>query len=380
MLAYLSILFKPLREFTNVIVRSGLGLSLFPILILVGIGTILYSLFEGWSLLDSLYATIITVTTIGYGDLSPQTPGGRIFAIFFSLTAIGLASYAISTLAAVVIDFQTDRIARSIREKRMNKIVNLKDHMIICGATIVGHRTAADFVNRGIPFILIEKDEQRLKWAMLWLHEGYVSKRQQHFKNLDIVDFSAEEDKSIDELASETGTLYLHEDPTDEQQLRIAGIERARGLVAAMPDDRDNISIILSAREMVRILDNERLRIVSLASDEWNIRRIYLAGADQVTSTNMVGGYHIASQMVSPELGQFWNNMLFRKGDHGDVRFDDFHIEQNSKWLSRPAGEFSDSQNQNVVAIKRAEHYIYNPDPNETLKLGDVLIIFGKQN
>ena len=136
---------------------------------------------------------------------------------------------------------------------------------------------------------------------------------------------------------------------------------------------------VFNNREMVRILNNEKLRIVARASNEWNFRRLYLAGADQVTSANMIGGYHMASQMVSPELGEFWNNMLFRKGDHGDVLFDDFRIGSESPWLSKPAGSFSDSQDQNVVAIKRGERFLYNPDPKEVLQLDDVLIIFGKK-
>lgn len=122
-------LFNTVKSFINRLRRSSLGIGVIPIMLLIALGTTVYSAFEEWSLLDALYATIITITTVGYGDLNPQTLTGRIFSIFFTLAAIGFASYAISTLAAVTIEHELERYKRNLQERRMNQIQALKNHI-----------------------------------------------------------------------------------------------------------------------------------------------------------------------------------------------------------------------------------------------------------
>lgn len=181
MLPYLISIFRTTRQILLKAKRSALGLLILPLLALVLIGTIAYSILEGWSLLDSLYVTIITITTVGYGDLTPSSFGGRLFAIIFTIAAIGLAGYAISALAALVIEYESTRDARTMEERRMQRIADLNNHMIVCGASSVGHRVANEFRKQGLPFVLFETDEAKLKHALLWLHEGYVSKRMAHY-------------------------------------------------------------------------------------------------------------------------------------------------------------------------------------------------------
>ena len=357
--------------------RSSISIAIIPILLLLFVGTVGYSLLEGWSLFESLYATVITITTVGYGDFSPSTLFGRIFAIIFTLVAIGLAGYAISTLAVVIIEHQLTRRSRLLEEHRMNGIRHLKEHMIICGAGILGHRVANEFRKRNMPFILIEEDEETLKWALLWMHGGYVSKRNRHYHHLDEVDFSEEENKSVAELADELGILYLMDDPTDEQKLRQAGIERAQGLVTALKDDRDNMAVVLSGRDMANRLDNPNLRIISGVLDEWNMHRIYLAGADKVISPNISSGFQIASTMLDPAVGEFWERMLYGKNDDQLVRFSDLPLNENSPWIGQTVASLKQQTSQLVVAIKRDNDYLYAPDGEETLKSDDVLIVLG---
>lgn len=354
---------------------SGLGVASIPILILVVVGTLVYSKLEGWSLLDSLYATIITMTTVGYGDLSPQSAAGRIFAIFFALSAIGIASYAVSTFAAVIIENQLARQRRKVRERRMKRIEALHDHVIICGGSVVGHRTANELRKRQTPFVLIEPDEAALRWALLWLHEGYVRKRQKIWRDLDDVDVTVEEQKSVAELGAEVDILYLVEDPTQETALRHAGIERARGLVTAMNDDRDNISICLSGRDMANRLGNAKLRIVARVVNEWNLRRLSLAGADKTIAPNMSAGFQVASQMLDPVLAEFWDHMLFHREQL--VRFTDVDIAEQPALIGKTVSDLKREQGHLAVAIKRKGEFLFAPGDEITLESGDCIVVLG---
>ena len=355
--------------------RSSLLPLLIPFLLLITVGTIVYATLEDWSLFDSLYATIITITTVGYGDLSPQTQNGRIFAIFFTLVAIGLAGYSISSAAAVIFENQHEKIERKKYERRMNKISQLSNHIIVCGGGILGNRAANEFKRRQFPFVFIENDEAKLKRALLWMHESYIEKRTRHYNSLDEVDWSIEERMSIEELARDTGVLYMLEDPTEEQQLRTAGIHRAYGVVAAMEDDRDNTTIILSARDMSKRLDNPKLRVVASARDETNMHTLYLAGADRVISPNIMGGFTVASNMLDHDAAEFWDNMLFQQNQN--IRFGDMQVGDYPQIVGWTTDELRHKLNQLVVAIRRKGEFMYAPAPDETILADDVLIVIG---
>ena len=355
--------------------RSSLLPLLLPFLLLILVGTIVYSILEGWTLFDSLYATIITITTVGYGDLSPQSQSGRVFAIFFTLFAIGLAGYAISSAAAVIFETQQRNHEKRKYEQRMNEISKLSNHIIVCGGNIIGNRAASEFKRRQFPFVIIESDEAKLKQALLWMHESYMDKRIRHYESLDEVDWSIEERMSIDELANDTGILYMLEDPTEEQQLRIAGVHRAYGVVAAMEDDRDNTTIILSARDMAKRLNNAKLRIVGSARDETNMHTLYLAGADRVISPNIMGGFTLATNMLDHDAAEFWDNMLFRQGQ--SIRFGDMHVRDYPHIVGWKADELRLKLSQLVIAIRRNGEFMHMPAPEEVIEADDVLIVIG---
>jgi voltage-gated potassium channel len=324
--------------------RSNLVPLLLPFLLLIAIGTLVYARLESWTLLNALYATIITITTVGYGDLSPQTAAGRTFAIFFTLFAIGLAGYALN-------------------------------HVIVCGGGILANRAAGEFRRRNVPFVIVEAEEAKLKRTLLWLHGPYVEKRQRHYATLDEVDLSVEERKTVQELAEETGILYMLEDPTDEQQLRAAGVNRAYGVVAALEDDRDNTTIILSARDMARRLGNAKLRIVASARDELNMHTLYLAGADRVISPNMMGGFTIASQMLDHDTAELWDQMLFQSSEQ--MRFGDLKVVDYPDLIGKTTEDVRRALAQLVLAIRRDGQFLYTPEPTEIVRRDDILIVMG---
>ena len=343
-----------------------------PLVTLTLIGTFTYVLLEGWTPLDALYATIITMTTVGYGDLTPTTPAGRLFSIFFTLGAIGLASYAISSLAASVIEKQTAKTARRIRRRRMRQIGELRNHIIVCGGTVVGHRVGSELLRRGRPFVLIEADESRLRHAFNWMNPEYIARLRRQFSKMERATFDDIDSRSLSDLAADIGVLYVLDDPTNENVLLQVGIGRASGIITAMDDDSDNIAIILSARDIVSKLDNERLRIISRVSDENNIRRVYLAGADKITAPNMVGGLQMVDHMVNPAVGELWDQMLYNAEQN--MRFSEWRLAQHPEWIGRTVGELRRKLSVLTLTIHRNNGYVNAPSSEEVLAADDVLI------
>ncbi|MEZ4865589.1 MAG: NAD-binding protein [Caldilineaceae bacterium] len=371
LIAVITALTKSIRQAR----RSSLLPLLAPFLLLIAIGTVAYARLENWTFFDALYATIITITTVGYGDLSPHTAAGRAFAIFFTLFAIGLAGYALSTAAATVFEGHHAKLELKRLKNRMQQIAALSTHVIICGGGILANRAASEFSRRKVPFVIIEADEVKLKHTLLWLHAPYVEKRQRHYATLAEVDLSIEERKTVQELAEETGILYMLEDPTDEQQLRAAGVNRAYGVVAAMEDDRDNTTIILSARDMARRLDNAKLRIVASARNELNMHTLYLAGADRVISPNIMGGFTVASQMLDHDTAELWDQMLYQSNEQ--MRFGDLKAVDYPELIGKTTDDVRRTLAQLVLAIRRDGKFLYTPEPTEIVQRDDTLIVMG---
>jgi voltage-gated potassium channel len=243
---------------------DNLRVIVLVILLLIA-GTIGFRYLEGWSPLDSLYTTVITITTVGYGDFTPQTPAGRIFAIFFGVVAVGVAGYAISNLAAWMIQRQQNRTAYKLRERKMKQLDELKDHIIVCGSGTISAQAAREFYKSNIPLILIDTDETALRLTMLLMEEEFLQHRAEQYRRLGFLsdDTSRVEQLTLAQLSGDLGVLYLLEDPTEDQTLYKAGIERARGLVTVMNNDRDNLFVVLSARQLASRVDNSELYIVA---------------------------------------------------------------------------------------------------------------------
>jgi voltage-gated potassium channel len=310
--------------------------ALLLIVVVMGGGTLGYAVIEGWDILDALYMTIITMATIGYGETHPLSDGGRVFTIGLIIVSIGTAGYAVSTVAAFIVEGEFYRI---IRERRMDqRIAQLTHHVIVCGGGRTGKYIADEFYRTQTPFVLIEQDEEVLRSA------------------LQIGDFP-----------------YLQGDATDDETLRLAGIERAKGLVAALGEDKDNVFITLSARAL-----NPTLRVIARVNDDANASKLLKAGADEVVSPNRIGGLRMASIMIRPAVVTFLDEMLRVPGQ--TLRVDEAHIDQAPGLIGKTLGQADIGRRTGmlVMAIKSPDSgYRFNPGANTVLKTGDILIVVG---
>ena len=363
------------RNFFHQLMRNQTVLVLVPITVLLLVGTGGYALLEGWSLLDALYATIITVTTVGYGDLSPVTPGGRIFAIFFAVGAIGMASYAISAVATRVITWEQARVEQNKLEKRMQIIENLQNHVIICGVSNIGRISGLYFTRAYQDFILVEADEDRLRRALLYLDGEYLRKKFGGYYDIaNAVDVTEDEQLPLEKLAGKVDIPYLLAEPTEDSTLIAAGIGRAKGVVASLDSDERNLFTVVSARALAQRLDNTKLRIVALVHDDKNGTKLGVAGADQLVMPEKGSGQQIQMSMMAPRLADFaWRTSI--KGTAG-YALQQLENDPATSWANKTVANLCAEKQLVVLAIWRDGDYLYSPSPDTRLRADDELIAF----
>jgi voltage-gated potassium channel len=322
------------------LLRSRFGTA---ILLFVGvnlIGVFGYQLIEGWSWLDALFMTVITETTIGYGETHPLSePWGRIFTIFLIFMSISTAGYTISTVFSFIVEGEFNRI---IRGQRMDiQIAALKNHYIICGAGDTGRYVAEEFHKTQTPFVIIDRESETLLGL-----------------------------KHLGEF------LSVHGDATHDATLIEAGIQRAKGLVSVLSDDKDNVFVVLSARSL-----NPNLRIVSRVVNEENREKLRKAGANEIVSPNAIGGLRMASVVIRPAAVTFLDQMLRVTEQTGQtMRVSESHMDEAPQLIGKTLAEANIEQHTGllVLALKSNDGgYQFNPNRQTLLRRGDILIVMG---
>lgn len=295
-----------------------------------------YQLIEGWSTFDSLYMTVITLSTVGLSEVHPLSAKGRIFNMLFILLGTGLLVYSVSTITAFIVEGEFTNVFR--RKKMQNKINRLNRHYIVCGADQTGRYVIEELVKTKRDFVVIEKDVQKIK--ELELRE----------------------------------ILFVEGDATHNAILHIAGIERADGLIAALHTDADNLLVVLTAKHL-----NTGLRVISKAVEEESVQKIRMAGADGVVMPNFIGGMRMVSEMIRPSVVTFLDIML-RSRDRS-IRVEDIVIADNSPFAGMTIEETGmwDKEGMTVVALKDAlrDSYVFNPAKNTLLSPHHTLVVMG---
>lgn len=312
------------------------------LLLLVGvvfIGIIGYKILGGkdWSILDSIYMTVITLSTVGFEEVVDisHNPPAKVFTIFLIILGMGTLTFVVSSITAFIVEGELTNILW--RRKMDKEISELKDHFIICGGGETGFHVIEELLKTGRKFVLIEPDPERIKKA-----------------------------QSLDKL------YFIEGDATDEQTLLQAGILRAKGLVTTLPTDRDNLFVAMTAREL-----NPHIRIVAKEIDSKSAKKLFKAGANAVVSPTFIGGLRLVSELVRPTVVSFLDKML--RDEKGSMRVEEVTIGSNSSLINKDLvqAEIPKITGALIMAIKEPhkKDFIYNPKPSTILKKGDILVV-----
>ncbi len=316
-------------------------MSLTFIIVLICTGILGFMFLEGWNFTDSLYMTFVTISTVGFSEVHPLSPGGRYFTVFMILVSLLIIGYLITTLVSFLFEGQ---LAHAVRERRMKLFLKrMKDHFIICGFGEVGKETARELSSHKMPFVIVDKDISQLD------RERYGS------------------------------YVIVEGDASEEEALEQAGIEKARGLISCLPDDPQNVFAVLTARQM-----NPGLNIVSRASHERTIQKLEKAGANQVITPKIIAGRQLAAVSIRPAVSRFLD-LVATGGDDEDVHIEAFVIGRNSSLKGMTLRESNIGQHTGavIVGILSADGYLRNRQTYRStiasikLEEGDQLMAMG---
>ncbi len=302
----------------------------------IGFGSVGYYVLEGWSVIDSIYMTIITMTTVGYGETYPLDQHGRLFTIMLILMSVSIAGYVFSTITAFIVSGEVRQI---LRGRRMDKqLGKLRNHTILCGMGRIGLRIAEEFLRAKVPFVIIDQDGE-----------------------------------SLEEFSSVHNIPCLQQDATQEETLLEAGIERARSLVTILVEDKDNVFVVLCARSL-----NPDIYIVARLGEEHNEAHLQKAGANRIVSPDAIGGTRMASIVLRPSVVEFWDEMARVTGE--TLRLEEMCVDDYPRLAERTLGDINIRKRTGalVLAIKsKTSGYQFNPGASTRLHRGDVLIVVG---
>jgi voltage-gated potassium channel len=309
--------------------------AILAVAVVIDLGTMCSHLIEGWDWLESIYAATQTVTTVGYGDIHPVTHAGRVFSIFFMLGGVGTVLYALTNIVQTIV--QSELLESYQKRKRWRKMMKLSDHYIICGAGRVGSRVVSELARSGVAFVAIERSAVKVqRWA-------------------------------------DAGHHVIVGDATLESTLHDAGVSRARGLAACLPDDADNVYVVLTARGL-----NPGLHIVARAVEEQAEPKLVRAGANRVIAPVIIGGHRMAQALTKPAVADFMDSIA---AENLNLGFEQCEVAARSVYTGKKLRDTNirSELNSVVVAIRRAEgEMIYQPNGDVELKAGDMLVVIGR--
>lgn len=301
---------------------------------LIGIAGFMF--IEGYSFLDALSVTvaIITTTNTGFGNISPHTIYGRVFSIVLVVIGFSVVAYAFGSIMGIVLEGHLKNFMG--RSKMLKNIGALKNHIIICGAGRVGHHVILRLQKEKVPFVVIDKDEEK---AVRMRDEGF---------------------------------LVINDDGTKDEVLLLAGIDRARGLISALPGDAENVFVTLTAKEL-----NPKLMVVARSDLEESKTKLLRAGADKVISPSVMGGRRMAISILKPVSVDFVETLIHRADV--EIEIEEIIINPKSFLAGKKLKDSHIKQKTGtmVVAVKRGDEIFNNPSADDVILGDDLLIVLG---
>ncbi len=316
---------------------SKLLRSIIIFLLIIVFGTIGYRVIEGWSLLDSLFMTIITLTTVGYSEVHPLSATGKIFSIILILGGVGGVLYILTALVPYTLSVIQSEFGLRLGRRRMeSRIRELNGHFILCGYGRIGEEIARTFTHEKAKFIIIERDNNAAS------------------------------------RAQEAGLLYIQEDATKDEVLKLAGIERARALITALGNNADNTYVTLSARTL-----RPDLPIFARADTEDAEGKLRRAGATRVITPYIIGGRRLALLALRPVAVEFVESILFSQQQQ--VLLEEIEVTKESPLANASVREIEERfPGARVMALREKDgNPLVNPPPDTVVKGEDRLTIFG---
>jgi voltage-gated potassium channel len=310
--------------------------SVLALLLLTGVGTVMYMMLEEWTMVDSLYMTVITIATVGFGEVRELSDGGRVFTIFLILGGVGLATYAISNAVSLALG---PVLWDSIHERRIKRMIQrMENHYIVCGYGRMGRQIARDLSARREPFVLVDSNP------------------------------------NLRDLLPHEDTPYIIGDATLDETLEEANIAKARGVVAALSNDASNIMTVLTAREL-----NPNIFIVARVVRQETERKLLRAGANQVINPYQIGGHRMALTLLRPAVHHFLER-IFHFGEGEDIDIGQLDVQDDSRLVGQTIAscDLRRKFNVNILAITYPnKQMIITPSPDTPIETGSSLIVIG---
>lgn len=322
--------------------QRQITIALAMLVSLLVLGTVGYLLLEQdnpqgkWTLLDAIYMTVITLTTVGYGNMD-MSDDGRIFTLFLLIGGFGVFTYSITIATAYLIEGQLQSFFR--QQKMIRTVDKLSNHYIICGLGDTGVHVLDEMLKADVEFVGIEFEEER-----------------------------------ITHLTDTRHFSYLQGDATDDELLIRAGITRARGLITCLSRDQDNLFVVISARKL-----NPHLKIASKAVEDNSPGKLIIAGADEVVLPDHIGGIRLASSILYPHLVEFLQSIT---QNLDDTHFAESIVRPDSQLdgISLKAASIQEQTGLVIIAIRDNDGtFLYNPPSDKRLQTGDAILVVANQ-
>lgn len=301
-----------------------------PFLVLMG--SVFYHYYENWSWIDSVYMTIITISTVGYSEIKTLSEMGMIFTIFLIIVSFALLTYSVTQISHFVLEGGFKKTINNLKRGQM--IEKIENHYLVCGYGRKGKVVCNSLLDYKQSFVVIENNEERIK--------------------------------ELEALS----ILHIDGDATDDRTLERAGISCAKGMAALLETDSDNVFLILSARQL-----NDRMNIVGWALEEISRKKLLLAGANRVLLPFELGGFQVVQTLLQPEVLDFLNVILDK--DHEDLQMQQFQIPSGSKFAGKTLEEINLDIHIRILGIIRGTKRLFSLTGQSQMQGGDVMILLG---